>query len=50
MALISLISKEHHNSKASIPSSSGFLTVQLSYLYMTAEKKIVLTIHNFVAK
>ena len=41
---------QHHNSKASILQRSAFFTVQLSHLYMTAGKTIVLTIRTFVIK
>ena len=40
---------QHHNLKASIPPSSGFLMVQLSHLYMTTGKTIALTIRTFVS-
>ena len=39
---------QHHNSKASILRCSAFLIVQLSHLYMTTGKIIVLTIQTFV--
>ena len=55
--LISLLSKRlsrvflwHHNSKASILWRSALLMVQLSHLYMTAGKTIVLPIWTFVSK
>ena len=41
---------QHHNSKASIPWHSTFFTVQLSHLYTTTGKIIVLTIQIFVGK
>ena len=41
---------QHHNSKASIPWHSTFFMVQLSHLYMTTGKIIVLTIQTFVSK
>ena len=40
----------HHSSKASILGCSAFFMVQLSHLYMTIEKTIVLTIWTFVSK
>ena len=52
---ISLLSKalsrvQHHNSKVSILWCSAFFMVQLSHLYMTTGKIIVLTIWTFVSK
>ena len=41
---------QHHSSKASILWHSAFLTVQLSYPYMTAGKTIALTRRTFVGK
>ena len=41
---------QHHSSKASILWCSAFLTVQLSYPYMTTGKTIVLTSQTFVSK
>ena len=41
---------QHQSLKASILRRSVFFTVQLSYLYMTTEKTIVLTIWIFVDK
>ena len=41
---------QHHNLKASIPQHSAFFMVQLSYLYMTTGKTMVLTIWTFVSK
>ena len=41
---------QHHISKASIFWCSAFFTVQLSHLYMTTGKTIVLTIWTFVGK
>ena len=38
---------QHHNSKASILQRSAFFTVQLSHLYMTTGKIVVLTIRIF---
>ena len=40
----------HHSSKASILWCSAFFMVQLSHLYMTTGKTIVLTIQTFVSK
>ena len=40
---------QHHSSKASILQRSAFM-VQLSHLYMTTRKTIVLTIWTFVSK
>uniref|UniRef100_A0AC11DSI2 Uncharacterized protein n=8 Tax=Ovis aries TaxID=9940 RepID=A0AC11DSI2_SHEEP len=40
----------HHSSKASILQCSAFFTVQLSHLYMTTGKTIVLTRRTFVGK
>ena len=40
---ISLQSREHHSSKASILRRSAFFTVQLSHPYMTTGKTIALT-------
>ena len=39
-----------HSSKASVLQCSAFFMVQLSYLYMTTGKTIVLTIWTFVSK
>ena len=41
---------QHHSSKASILWHSAFFMVQISHLYMTTEKTIVLTIWIFVGK
>ena len=41
---------QYHNLKASIFQHSTFFIVQLSYLYMTMGKTIVLTVQNFVSK
>ena len=41
---------QHHSSKASIFRHSAFLTVQLSYLYMTTGKTIALTRWTLVGK
>ena len=41
---------QHHSSKASILRCSAFFTVQLSHIYMTTGKTIVLTRHTFVGK
>ena len=41
---------QHHNSKASIFWCSGFFMVQISYLYMTTGKTIVLDMWIFVGK
>ena len=41
---------QHHSSKASILWGSGFFTVQLSHLYMTRGKTIVLTRWTLVDK
>ena len=41
---------QHHSSKASILQHSDFFTIQLSHLYMTTEKTLVLTRQNFVGK
>ena len=41
---------QHHNAKASILQHSVFFIVQLSHLYMTAEKTIALTRWTFVGK
>ena len=41
---------QHHSSKASILRCSAFLTVQLSYPYMTTGKTIALTRWTFVGK
>ena len=41
---------QHHKSKASIFHCSFFFMVQLSHLYMTTGKNIVLTIRTFVSK
>jgi len=41
---------QHHSSKASILRCSAFVTVQLSYPYMTTGKTITLTRWTFVGK
>ena len=41
---------QHHSSKASVLQCSAFFMVQLSHLYITTEKNIVLTRWNFVGK
>ena len=41
---------QHHSSKASILCCSPFFTVQLSHLYMTTGKTIVLTRRTFVGR
>ena len=41
---------QHHSSKASILLHSAFFIVQLSHLYMTTGKTIVLTRRTFVGK
>ena len=41
---------QHHSLKASILQCSAFLTVQLSHLYITTEKTMLLTIRIFVGK
>ena len=41
---------QHHNLKASILWCSAFFVVQLSHLYMTTGKTIVLTIWTYVSK
>ena len=41
---------QHYDSKASILCHSAFFMVQLSHLYMTTGKTIVLTIHTLVGK
>ena len=41
---------QHHNSKVSILQLPAFFMVQLSYLYMTTEKTIPLTLQNLWAK
>ena len=41
---------QHHSLKASILRSSAFFMVQLSHLYMTTRKTIVLTRRTFVGK
>ena len=41
---------QHHSSKASILWRSAFFTIQLSHLYMTTGKTIVLTRRTFVGK
>ena len=41
---------QHHSSNASILQHSAFLTVQLSYPYMTTRKTIALTEWTFVGK
>ena len=45
-----LVSLQHHNSKASILWPSAFFMVQLSHTYMTTRKTITLTIWTFVSK
>ena len=41
---------QHHNSKASILWHSAFFMAQLSHLYITTGKTVVLTIQTFVGK
>ena len=41
---------QHHSSKESILWHSALFMVQLSHLYMTTEKNVVLTIQTFVSK
>ena len=41
---------QHHKPKASILCHSAFLMIELTHLYMTIEKAIVLTIWTFVGK
>ena len=41
---------QHHNSKASILWHSAYIMVQLSFLYMTTGKTIILTRWTFVGK
>ena len=41
---------QHHSSKASILQCSAFFMVQLSHLWMTTGKNIVLTIHTSIGK
>ena len=41
---------QHHNSKVSVLQCSTLFMVQLSHLYMTTGKTIVLTIQTFVSK
>ena len=41
---------QHHNLKASILQCSAFFMVQLSHLYMTTKKDIVLIIQTFVSQ
>ena len=41
---------QHHSSKTSVLRHSAFFTVQLSYLYMTTGKTIILTRWTFVGK
>ena len=41
---------QHHSSKATVLQHSGFFIVQLSHLYMTTGKTIVLTRWTFVDK
>ena len=51
--MISLLSKsllQHHNLKASILGPSTFFMVQLSHVYMTTGKTIVLNPRTFVGK
>ena len=47
---VTLMSLQHHNSKASILWPSAFFTVQLSHLYITIGKTIALTIRTSVGK
>ena len=41
---------QHHNSKASVLQCSAFFMVQLSHLYMSTGKTIVLTMQTFVSR
>ena len=41
---------QHHKPKASVLCHSAFLMIELTHLYMTTEKAIVLTIRTFVGK
>ena len=41
---------QHHNSKVSVLQCSAFFMIQLSHLYMTTGKIVVLTIWTFVSK
>ena len=41
---------QHHKPKASILCHSAFLMIEVTHLYMTTEKAIVLTIRTFVSK
>ena len=41
---------QHHSSKASVLQCSAFFMVQLSHLYITTEKNVVLTRRNFVGE
>ena len=41
---------QHHKLKASILCHSAFLMTELTHLYMTTEKAIVLTLWTFVSK
>ena len=41
---------QHHKPKASILCHSAFLMIELTHLYMTTEKAIVLTLWTFVGK
>ena len=41
---------QHHNLKASILQGSAFFMVQVSYLYMTTGKTIILTVCTFIGK
>ena len=41
---------QHHSLKASILQHSGFLTAQLSHLYMTTGKTVALAVWTFVSK
>ena len=41
---------QHHGSKASILQHSAFFLVQLSHLYVTTGKTMILTIQTFVSK
>ena len=41
---------QHHKPKPSILCHSAFLMIEITHLYMTTEKAIVLTIRTFVGK
>ena len=41
---------QHYSSKVSVPRCSAFFMIQLSHLYMTTGKTIVLTRQTFVSK